>query len=275
MVGRECKSPDCSLSYFKIRDGRDEGDESGEKTLRTCPYCGHQDACEEFFTAAQLDWIERLLHRDIEQTIVRQLNRSFGRMNRSQRGPLKMTAKVTVSVLPSAAPYVEEKLKQATTCDHCGGAYAVYGISYYCPFCAGGTLGAHIRQSCEAARTLAAIADTTGDKHWQTVRDQLLGNAYEDAVTLFEGFLRRLYEYGLKTRRNAADVSSLVGKLRNSFQRLDDADAIIQRDLGLDLFCELMVADRERLSAVFCKRHILTHNLGLVWPAPQTLIQVL
>jgi C4-type Zn-finger protein len=263
LLGRECAGNACSLRYFKISVDEDDSRESPlDDAQMHCPYCGHTDNFQEFHTKDQIKHVESMMVRDVEQTMTDILNRSFRSLNNS-RGLIRITMKATAN-LPPLHRYVEEKLKQTNTCPQCSQRYAVYGISFNCPFCGGGTISVHLRDSIQTVRVLALEAEEIGQKHGAPVHDKMLGNAYEDVVTTFEGFLRRIYVAGLRKTRTPAEVEELEAKVRNSFQRLDGAEELMRRDLSVKLFDGVDPTERDRLGVVFAKRHTLTHNLGLV-----------
>lgn len=263
LLGRECANQACTLRYFKISV---EKDESGDAPLNDatihCPYCGHSDSFQEFHTEDQIKKVHSMMLRDVEQTMTDMLNDAFRPLN-NQRGLIRISAKVTAN-LPPLHRYVETKLKQTSSCPQCNQRHAVYGISYQCPFCGGGTIAVHLRDSTQTIRVLAAEAEHIGQKHGETAHDRMLGNAYEDVVTTFEGFLRRIYATGLRKSLIPTDVEMLESKVRNTFQRLDGAEELLRRDLSVELFDGVDPKDRDRLGVVFSKRHTLTHNLGLV-----------
>lgn len=262
LLGRECAHLDCTLRYFKIGVDDDESHESPLSDARIhCPYCGHTESFQEFHTQDQIKHVESMMHRDMEQTLTDMLNDSFRSINGS-RGLIRFSMKATAN-LPPLHRYVEERLKQTTTCPQCRQQYAVYGVSYHCPFCGGGTLAVHLSDSARTIRVLACEAQHIREKHGETAHDRMLGNAYEDAVTTFEGFLRRIYGAVLR-RDRPAEADVLEAKVRNAFQRLDGAEELLRRDLSIELFDGVLQQDRDRLAVVFSKRHVLTHNLGLV-----------
>lgn len=263
LLGRECSNADCTLRYFKISVDEDESRDSplNDATIH-CPYCGHADSFQEFHTEDQIKKVHSMMLRDVEQTMTDMLNKAFRPLN-NQRGLIRLSMKATAN-LPPLHRYVEKKLKQTTTCPQCSQLYAVYGISYQCPFCGGGTIAVHLRDSVQTIRVLSAEAEQIGQKHGAAVHDKMLGNAYGNIVTTFEGFLRRIYAAALRKSRPPAEVETLEAKVRNSFQRLDGAEELLRRDLSVGLFDSADPKDRDRLGAVFAKRHTLTHNLGLV-----------
>jgi hypothetical protein len=203
-----------------------------------------------------------MLH-DAEHTMVRELKKAFRPLNR-QRGLINLRVSVKASPLPPIQMYVEEKLKQTTTCPECTQRYAVYGVSYHCPFCGGGTFAVHVRESASTIRVLAAEAARIGQEHGSAAHDSMLGDAYENAVSLFEGFLKLIYGYGIRKKFTPPETEQLENKVRTTFQRLDGAEELLRRDLTIELFRDVSQQDRRRLAAVFNRRHAITHNLGLV-----------
>jgi hypothetical protein len=92
----------------------------------------------------------------------------------------------------------------------------------------------------------------------------MLGNALEDVVGLFEGFLKYAYRYAVRKKNTKEDAEKLIQKIRVNFQRLTGAEEFFRRDLAIEVFQNLTVPERESLELSFAKRHVLTHNLGLI-----------
>lgn len=168
------------------------------------------------------------------------------------------------SPLPPIRKYVEEQLKQVCTCDSCSARYAVYGISYHCPFCGEGALLSHLRESIATIEVLTSESDAIGKKHGEAAKDRMLGNAAEDVVTVFEGFLKLVYRYAVQKQYSPEVAIRLQGQIRISFQRLAGAEEFFRRDLSIELFDVLTADEKEHLGVMFSKRHVLTHNLGLI-----------
>ena len=178
-------------------------------------------------------------------------------------GLISIKADVTCN-LPSVRHYAEEKLKQTVTCDDCGFRFSVYGISFHCPLCGQGTIRSHLRENVATVGVLAGEANAIGEKHGSAVRDQMLGNAVEDVVSVFEGFLKQIYRRGVERKFPPAEAKDLVAKVRTNFQRLSGAEESFLRDLNVGLFDGVTSNERADLEQLFCKRHVLTHNLGMV-----------
>jgi hypothetical protein len=166
--------------------------------------------------------------------------------------------------LPEVRKYVEEKIRQIITCDACRCRYAVYGVTIHCPWCGEGAFHQHLTQGAKTIRVLAEEADHIGAQHGQQACDRMYGNAYEDVVSLFEGMLKILYRHAVRKRFGEADAEKMIGKVKVNFQRLSGAAEFFDRDLAIKLFDSISPKQRAVLALVFAKRHVLTHNLGLI-----------
>jgi hypothetical protein len=92
----------------------------------------------------------------------------------------------------------------------------------------------------------------------------LLGNCLKDCISLFEGFLRVVYAQALRQVVPAEVRQQKLSGLRNAFQNLSRTENIIWSDLGWELFDNVPPPEREFMEVQFAKRHVITHNLGLV-----------
>jgi len=208
--------------------------------------------------------VEAMVMRDAQKGVARELKKAFGPLNRTRGGLIDIKVEIEAPSLPEVRKYVEEKIRQRSTCDNCGFHYAVYGISYHCPLCGKGTIRAHLRESFQTVKVLASEAERIGRELGAPAERLMLGNAYEDVVSFFEGFLKRIYGYSVERKYGPEKGSELFGKVRTNFQRLDGAKEFFRRDLQFHLFDDVEDHDLSLLQVVFCKRHVLTHNLGLV-----------
>jgi predicted RNA-binding Zn-ribbon protein involved in translation (DUF1610 family) len=268
LLGRECPNEDCDTKYFKISmtipDGMEELAENFSQEEFTCPYCGTRDNMQRFHTQAQVEWIQSMMIRDIHKAFGDMLEDSFRPLRRPTGGMISISVEVKRGALPSVRYYVEEKLKQEVTCDKCGYRYAVYGISFHCPLCGQGNLIQHLERSAKTVRVLADEAGRIAGEHGQDVGERMLGNALEDVVSLFEGFLKQIYRYAIRKKHPKEEADKLLKKVRVNFQRLSGAEEFFTRDLSADIFKNVAAQDREFLELSFSKRHVLTHNLGLI-----------
>jgi hypothetical protein len=266
--GRECPNEDCDTKYFKIGttipDGMEDAAPNFSQAELTCPYCGTVDSMQRYFTQAQVDWIKSMMFRDVHKAFGDMLERTFRPLQKPTGGFISVSVKVKRGALPSVRHYVEEKLQEEVTCDKCGYEYAVYGVSFHCPLCGKGSLTQHLTSSAATIRILAEESYRIANELGRTVGDRLLGNALEDVVSLFEGFLKHVYRYAIRKRESKTESEKLIQRIRVNFQRLSGAEEFFRRDLQLEIFSALSNDERETLESAFAKRHVLTHNLGLV-----------
>ena len=268
MIGRECPNEDCQPKYFKmsmtIPDEISKKIEDFSQIDVTCPYCEMVDNMQHYHTKSQIEWIKSMMFRDVAKTFQNMLKSSFKPMPRTSKGMFSISITYKPGHLPSVRHYVEEKLKQTVVCDDCGYNYAVYGISFHCPLCGNGNLIQHLNRSANIIRVLLEEHERVSQERGQEVGQQMVGNALEDVVGLFEAFLKHIYQYEIKRRFSKEEAETKIMKIRVNFQRLEGAEALLSKDLGFTLFAECDQEDRNFLQEQFLKRHVLTHNLGLV-----------
>lgn len=264
MIGRECPNEDCQPKYFKmsgtIPDEISKKIEDFAQIDVTCPYCGTVDNMQHYHTKNQIEWFRSMMLRYVAKTLQNRLESSFKSMSRTSKGMITYKP----GHLPSVRHYVEEKLKKTVVCDDCGFSYAVYGISFCCPLCGEGNLIQHLNRSANIIRALLEEHKRISQERGQEVGHQMVGNALEDVVGLFEAFLKYIYQYEIKRRFSKEEAEAKILKIRANFQRLEAAKDLFSKDLGFTLFSECDQEDETFLQEQFLKRHVITHNLGLV-----------
>ena len=92
----------------------------------------------------------------------------------------------------------------------------------------------------------------------------MIGNALEDVVSLFETFLKHIYHYEINKKLPKEEAESKIKKIRNTFQRIEGAERLFTNDLGINLYSHINPQNKGFLEEQFLKRHVLTHNLGLI-----------
>ena len=68
----------------------------------------------------------------------------------------------------------------------------------------------------------------------------------------------------LRKTKSENIIEQKMMELKNTFQNLNRAELLIRSDLGWELFEGISSSDREFIEEQFAKRHVITHNLGLV-----------
>ena len=268
MVGRECPNSDCTLKYFQIGQFVPEGFLKNEATLSdsniTCPYCGHNVHFQKFHSESHKEWIASMIKRDIAITFQNILQDSVKGFKSSHHSAFSFEVSFKPGPLPNVRFYTEEKLRRKVVCDNCGFQYAVYGISFHCPLCGKGNLTVHLKRSVEITQVLIEESEKMFSEQKTDVAQRIIGNALEDVIGIFEGFLKNIYIYGIYRNLSKEEADKKAERIKVTFQRLDGAQKLFFSDLHYDVFSIIPEEERQFLEEQFLKRHVLTHNLGLV-----------
>jgi hypothetical protein len=283
LLGRECPNTECHPRYFKVRP-KDKTDDVNPHITTTepiteqvdnlseptsfqdtdylyCPYCGRYGVQDEFATEAQKEYAISV--------ILRQLTEEFQQHLQTLARPsdphafISIGIEVKLGALPEIASYQEESLRQNVVCPHCAASYAVYGLSFYCPYCGRGTILWHLEQNAQEIEKVLTIPNRLIDLLEPQGYQRLIENALEDVVSLWEGYLKAIYRYSIRQRFTPQQVEQLERTINTTFQRIDGAVERYQRDLNIDLLAPLEPDQVDFLREQFQRRHILTHNLGL------------
>lgn len=130
-IGRECPVAACE-GYFKLQPGTGL---KGERLPCHCPYCGHGDSSDKFFTKAQVEYAKSVAKREITRTILKDLKSL--EFNHRPRGAFGIGFSMKVSGQPTPIRhYRERKLETQVVCDRCTLRYTIYGVFGFCPDCA-------------------------------------------------------------------------------------------------------------------------------------------
>jgi hypothetical protein len=268
MVGRECPNPECTLKYFQIGQFVPQGFLKNETSLSesniTCPYCGHTDYFQNFHSESHKEWIASMIQRDMAITLQNVLQDSVKNFKSSHNSTFSFELSFKPGPLPNVRYYTEEKLRRKVVCDNCGFQYAVYGVSFHCPLCGKGNLSVHLTRNVEITQVLIDESEKMLKDEKADIAQRMIGNALEDVVSIFEGFLKNIYIYGIYHRLSKEVADKKAEQFKVTFQRLDGAQKLYFSDLGYDIFSNISEGERQFLEEQFLKRHVLTHNLGLV-----------
>ena len=251
LTGRECPNPEC-LGYFKIKFGTGL---KGEDLPCHCPYCGHTEGQDHFWTQEQLNYAQSLMVREVQKALAKDVKDWDRKLRSSTR---RSFVKLSVSYKGTAQPiryYREKELETAVTCDNCTLEYAVYGVFAYCPDC-----GIHnslqiLKKNFELAEKELGMSETTDDADFSAY---LVADALENAVSAFDGF-------GREVCLVFADKASDPEKAKSvSFQNPVNAKQKITNLFGYDLAAPLGANEWDFVVRCFQKRHLLAHRLGVI-----------
>lgn len=250
-IGRECPEKKC-LGYFKIQPGTGM---TGDNLPCYCPYCGHKDPHDHFWTQEQLAYAKSIALREIGDYFHRELKKiEFDIKPRGGFG-IGVSMKVKQGAREPIRHYREKTLETIVVCGECTLRYAVYGVFAFCPDCGLHNSQQILTKNCELARKQIELAASVEDAD---LKRHLLEDALENAVSAFDGFGREACRVHAAKTTNQAKAEAI------SFQNLTFAASNVQKVFGIDL--PAGVDPDEWAFAVRCfqKRHLLAHTMGVI-----------
>jgi len=234
--GRAC--PNCN-GYFRTDSGGEE---------YYCPYCSHLDNTLAFNTANQQAYIQIYI-----QTIVAAIVNKID---------VEIDLDEMIAKLPnnnSPFVYSEERQQRHNQCKECKVMYDIIGEFGCCPNC--GKLNAFEVFNEKLAHSLkrlnnASIIET--DKELQhTEYAEILKNCVSD----FEAMAKDIRDELLRIPATPNRKEELK---RINFQRINEANEKLSKWFDIDFLNAVSEIDKLFINICFQRRHILTHNSGVV-----------
>ena len=249
-TGRECPNSDCE-GYFKIVFGTGL---DGDDLPCHCPYCGHTDQHDQFFTQRQIKYIESVVTREFADALHNELKGLEFEVKPEGDFGIGLSVKVERGPSVPIHHYREEELETDLICKVCTLRYSVYGVFAYCPDC-----GQH--NSLQILETNLAVIDkmvALARKVDSEISERLIENALEDCVSSFDGFGREL----CRVNADKALDPKLVSRF--SFQNLSNARDRVLEQFRFDLAGSVSQETWREAATLFQKRHLVTHKMGVV-----------
>lgn len=262
MVGRECNNPDCK-KYFKVKPGTGITD----NPVMFCPYCGYRGSPKEFFTEEQIEYAKSIAFRHVADMVGRELKKIE---RHSIKGPFfSLEFKVKSTPAPIRY-YAERQLQEDVICENCGCEYAIYGMFAVCPDCGKHNLFQIFSKNLDLIKKQVELEDELYKKFGETNRkdidelmkglgSKIIEDACENTVTAFETLCKQAY-----SQSAAKAVNPSMPLSGNPFQSLDKTKDIFLSQFSLDILFCLSQPEIDNLYLLFNKRHILTHNSGII-----------
>lgn len=251
MLGRECPEKDC-LGYFKIRGGTGL---KGKDLPCHCPYCGHCDPHDKFWTPEQLEYAKSVALRQFMDAAVRELKKlEFDHKPRGGFG-IGISLKFKPGTPVPIHRYREKDLETEVVCSACTLHYAIYGVFGYCPDCGNHNSLQIFEKNLELATKELDLATQVDDP---ALQNHLIGDALENVVSAFDGFGRE----ACSVLAAKATNPTAVGKL--SFQNLPAAAQSVRQLFAVDLAGLVQPDEWQLVVRCFQKRHLLAHKMGVI-----------
>ena len=251
LLGRECPVKEC-LGYFKIKLGTGL---KGPNLPCHCPYCGHTDPHDRFYTPEQLEYAESVALRQITQAMVQDLKAlEFTTKPKGAFG-IGISMKVEPGPPIPIRYYREKALQTNVICDSCTLEYAVYGVFGFCPDCRQHNSLTILLRNLALTRKQLDLAGTLTDPAF---RAHIVEDALENCVSAFDAFAREA------CRVRAAKSSAPAKAEALSFQNLPRVSDKLRNLFGVDYAATVGPADWGLAHLGFMRRHLVAHRSGVV-----------
>lgn len=259
-LDRACPNNVCEAAFkVSVDDWKDKVKD--EKVF--CPVCGYTTTSDEWFTEAQLGYMESMLLAEFQPILdakMKGMTRDFNRsMPRGGLISISMSYKPSrpIAVVPLRAA---ELMRQRYVCESCGCRYGAIGVAFFCPAC--GHNSAHtalretlvtIRKFPEVRKALEAGLDRdAATKAYRLILEENMGKL----VAVFQ----RLAEATFEMLPNAGDFRPR----HNLFQNLPNSSDLWEQAIGTRYESMITFNEWNELQRYFQQRHILAHKDGIV-----------
>lgn len=250
-LGRECPEEQC-LGYFKIKPGTGL---TGSDLPCYCPYCGHKDSPQRFWTKEQIEYAKSMAMREIGEAVHKDMKQL--EFDHPPRGPfgIGISLKVTGGRLLPIRHYRENELETQVTCATCTLDYAIYGVFAFCPDCGARNSAQILRKNLDLVGRQVELLQKIEDAE---LRRHILEDALENCVSALDGF-------GREACMVRAARSSAPKKCEHvSFQNLPRAAQRTGELFGINLMESVPPQKWAIAHRGFMKRHVLAHRSGVV-----------
>lgn len=259
-IDKQCPSEDCEF-IFKIN--QDDWANIVKDEAVWCPFCRHEAPADQWFTIEQVEHGKSEAISMIEGEIQNALISDAQKFNRKQSkgGFISISMEVsggrqrTYPIPVKAA----ELMQLEITCEECNTRFAVIGSAYFCPACGHNsverTFNDSLRKIKAKVENVSLIKDalikTVGKDEAELTSRSLIESCITDGVVAFQKYCEGKYEKFGKPPFNA-------------FQRLKQGSELWESQFGFGYSDWLSSQELQELTILFQKRHILSHNEGIV-----------
>ena len=249
-TGRECPQGACE-GYFKIVFGTGL---QGEGLPCHCPYCGHIDQHNAFWTKEQIRYVRSVALKKVRDALHKDLKQlEFDQKPKGAFG-IGVSMKLKPGRPTRVHHYREKQLETEVVCAGCTLRYSVYGVFAFCPDCGQHNSLQILQRNLNVVGKMLDLA--LGAE--EAMKDSLIENGLEDCVSAFDGFAREL------CRVHAHRASNLARATSMSFQNLARARTDVISLFGVDMGSAVAPEDWHDAITAFQKRHLVAHKLGVM-----------
>lgn len=249
LIGRECPIHECE-GYFKIQMGTGL---KGENLPCHCPYCGHSDGQDKFYTKAQVEYIKSVVLNKVTDAMIKDLKSL--EFDHRPKGSFGIGISMKVTGRPHPIRYYREKqLETEVVCEKCALHYMIYGVFGFCPDCGIHNSPQILKKNLELIEKTLTFAENQEP----TVSQMFIANGLEDCVSVFDGFGRET------CRVFSGKATNTTSAINVSFQNIDRARQRVRELFQIDFAQDTDVQEWTLALKCFQKRHLLAHKMGVV-----------
>jgi hypothetical protein len=265
-LARECKAADCSPGYFKVMPGT--GIVEGQE-IAYCPYCRHSDRPRDFVTQEQVRYAKDMAIEEAKQGVNQMLAKALGlgTSGRRSMGGGLVNLEISMKTLPRRPvrrPY-EEDVRRDVVCPHCSLDHSVYGLATWCPDCGEDIFLTHVATELSVIRSMVADVPRRREQLGIRAAAKDLENSLEDTVSICEATVRhQVRRHMVASGKASDDIDKFFKRVGNAFQNVDRTEQILREHFNVDAFSSLALEEKQLLEETFAKRHLITHNLGVI-----------
>src|SRR6185437_10814372 len=122
-------------------------------------------------------------------------------------------------------------------CSKCNNTFAVYGISYFCPFCGArdnfDVFLENVEQIKKKMKLQELIKESKQILENEGLLYALIENALKDSVGIFETYCKNTYVKYKIMRQPQLDKNKLLRDIGNSFQNVQKTISIFKKEFAI------------------------------------------
>ncbi len=215
--------------------------------ITTCPYCGAKSSFLSFLTSNQKKYIEAYVIKFLEL------------FQSGKSGEIDFDSLIEKLDNKTGFIYSDERQQTVFKCSKCSNRNDIIGIYGYCSGC-GYRNNLDIFNE-KLAIEMNRVMNPKYDKSERQLREKEWQEVLKSSISVFEGFARDVHKELLKLPLHPNQRKAVSGI---SFQRILDAREALLSVFRFDIFGEITSDDICFINKSFNRRHLFTHNEGLV-----------
>ena len=259
-IDKQCPSEKCNF-IFKVY--QDDWSNICKDEAIWCPFCRHQAPAENWYTIEQdeqgkseaLSMLQGKIHNailsDAQKLNRKQSKNGFISISMNINGGKRKTQPIPIKAA--------EQMQLEITCEECNTRFAVIGSAYFCPACGHNSVLRTFNDSVRKIKVKLdnndvvkkSLIDSVGKDEAEIFCRSLIESCLIDGVVAFQKYCEGNYVKYKKTPFNV-------------FQRLEQGSNLWKELVGYSYSDWLHIEELNSLNILFQKRHILSHNEGIV-----------